>query len=167
MAKFDFKQYVEDNMEFQRSGETFHINCVDPECDDNWKLGHHLYVYPDGRRPHCYKCGKNFSPVEFIMHAEECSLTTAMRRVLEATPRVKRPEFPLDKIMKDYFDGDHGPGAEEDRVELPFSVPIEEGSDSWEYLKGRRFGREIHDHFGLSFCPYHRRFEDVLITPAA
>jgi len=48
MQKFDFKQYVEDNMQFERSGENFHINCVDPDCDDNWKLGHHLYVLSGG-----------------------------------------------------------------------------------------------------------------------
>jgi hypothetical protein len=124
MPKFDFKQYVEDNMEFQRSGETLHINCVDPDCDDNWKLGHHLYVYPEGRRPHCYKCGKNFSPVEFIMHAEECSVAKAMRRVMAAAPRVKRVEFPLDKIMKDYFEGSQEPGLAGDGLKMLVSPAV-------------------------------------------
>jgi DNA primase len=166
MADFDFQQYVQDNMAYEGSpGGTLRVSCVDTSCDDNWKQGRHLYIYPEGL-PYCFKCQQKFDPVRFVMLFEECSLATAQKRVLENTPRPKRVESPLEDLMRAYKAPPPEISEAKPDVHLPQSVPIEPDDAAWNYLAGRGFGKDIIDHFNLSFCPpYTGEFSGRILIP--
>ncbi len=55
MAAFDFAEYIEENFDFKRIGDSYYIDCLNPYCDDSWEMKKHLGITPEKQIGHCFK----------------------------------------------------------------------------------------------------------------
>ncbi len=160
---FDFKDYIEENLDYRQQAsksEEIMIDCINPNCSDNWRKNKKMSVNTDKKVAYCFKCGHVYRPVDFVAEVEGISKFEAMKIVKAGVKRTFGPNRLENALMKKPEEKPE-PVTETDKsVKLPFSVPIEPGSEPYEYLKKRDFGKAVIDHFGLRYQPtgpYGRR----------
>lgn len=172
---FDFGEYIEENLDFRQQvskPEEYQIDCINPDCDDNWRHRKKMAVNVDKGVAYCFKCGTTYRKIDFVAEVEGISRFAALKIVKSGAPRrtygVNRLEAALDSVSA---------APEVDvpcgTVKMPYSINITPDSEPGRYLKERQFGMEIINHFGLRYQPagpYGRRilipiyYEGQLVT---
>lgn len=160
---FDFEEYIKETVDYREQvtkPEQINIDCINPDCDDNWRKRKKMTVNTETRIAYCFKCGKSYRPVNFVAMVEGISRFEAMKLVKAGRKRTFGPNR-LENALLTKPEPEPATVAEEYKsVQLPFSIPIEPGSEPYKYLSGRNFEDAVIDHFGLRYQPagpYGRR----------
>ena len=155
---FDFAEYIKDNFDpkpQQTDPNQVSINCINPDCDDNWRRNKKMTVNLVQRRAFCFKCGESYDVVGFVALAEGISRLAAVKivmvQVLPRTYGANRLETALEKLA---------PTPAEEMAEKTAACkfpPLREilpGTLPAMYLEKRRIGQGIIDRFSLKFSPF-------------
>ena len=155
---FDFKTYIEENFDpkpQQMNPDQVSINCINPDCEDNWQRKRKMTVNTEQELAFCFKCDARYNDVEFVSIAEGITKFQALKMVRTNTPKrtygPNRFEMAIESLKK------AEPESDKKSELMPALFPpvkeITPGSPGWNYLADRNFGKEIIDYFGLLFAP--------------
>lgn len=172
---FDLAEYIEDNLDFQKSGKHLCIDCISEECEDSWEMKKHLYVDPEKRIGYCYKCNKSFKAEHIVMATEKCSWSAAIRKVAEGKARRREAEEVESHFKaameerKKKKEEPAEPSKPPPELVLPPTIKIDTpllATAAKAYLDKRGFPASVVEHFKLRFCknPDHP-FHDRIIIP--
>ena len=159
---FDFREYIQkfNPKAQQMNSDQVSINCVNPDCDDNWRGKRKMTVNLIEGKAFCFKCNSKYDMIEFVAQVENISRFQAMQ-IVKASDPIRT--YGADRLAA-AVETLTAPAAAVDppapaaiRLEpckLPPLRRIEPGTQEMAYLEGRKFGKEEIDHFGLFFSPF-------------
>jgi len=161
---FNFEEYIKENLDCrEQSGkpEQINIDCINPDCDDNWRQRKKMTVNTDTKIAFCFKCGKIYKPLDFVAEVEGISRFEAMKLVKAGIKRTFGPDRLEAALVGIKPLPPTKPETEKDRsVTLPYNIKIEPGSEPYNYLMNRNFDSTVINHFRLRYQPvgpYGRR----------
>ncbi len=157
---FNFQEYIEDQFDpkpQQINPDQVSINCINPDCDDNWRRRRKMTVNLADKKAFCFICGEKYNEIEFVATAEGISKFQAMKIVRTSAPKRTFGADRLETAIKTLFESPEDTESSIETESKPCLFPpwrrIEPGTPEWSYLEGRRISKDVIEHFGLVFCP--------------
>lgn len=162
---FDLAEYIEENLDCRRQvskPEEIQVDCINPECDDNWRHHKKMAVNTEKQVAFCFKCGKVYrNAVEIVAEIEKISRFAALKIVKSGIKRTYGPNRLETALFGKSEEVEPATAAvERPAIKLPGCIPIEPGMEAYDYLIGRGFNESVIEQFGLRFQPagnYRRR----------